>query len=209
MTSAKPQFFAPPPSSTPVVPPPGARLARGPGAGVPDAATTSAGGAAGIAGAPASRSEASTCEDDPGRRATAVPTGSGASSLGPMVPLAGASPTMVRIVRSLPHKRAVSAKCGVRRPEEMAALATRAPRARSVDRYRPARGRSGCAHRRRRQHRPVSPACYAAPSTITDGQIIDLVYAGLADGSLPQPTEDTLYMLYFPASTTITTRTRR
>ena len=44
----------------------------------------------------------------------------------------------------------------------------------------------------------------AAPTMITDDQIVDLVYAGLADHSLPAPTADTLYMVFFPSTTTIT-----
>jgi hypothetical protein len=48
----------------------------------------------------------------------------------------------------------------------------------------------------------------AAPSSITDRQIIDLVFAGLADGSLPKvPKGDlrsALYMLQLPQQTTVT-----
>src|ERR1051325_9754512 len=48
----------------------------------------------------------------------------------------------------------------------------------------------------------------AAPSSITDRQIIDLVFAGLADGSLPKvPKGDlrsALYMLLLPPQTTVT-----
>ena len=44
----------------------------------------------------------------------------------------------------------------------------------------------------------------AAPATITDDQIVDLVYAGLGDHTLPAPAADTLYMVFFPSTTTIT-----
>lgn len=46
----------------------------------------------------------------------------------------------------------------------------------------------------------------AAPAMIDDGAIVDLLYAGLADGSLPRPASglaDVLYMIWFPATTTI------
>lgn len=47
-----------------------------------------------------------------------------------------------------------------------------------------------------------------APSSISDRQIVDLVYAGLADGSLPKPANgdlrEVLYMLQFPRQTAIT-----
>jgi hypothetical protein len=47
----------------------------------------------------------------------------------------------------------------------------------------------------------------AAPTAITDAQIVDLVFAGLADGSLPRPAggdlRDALYMLQFPRQTVI------
>ena len=47
-----------------------------------------------------------------------------------------------------------------------------------------------------------------APSSISDRQIIDLVFAGLADGSFPKPANgdlrDVLYMLQFPQQTAIT-----
>lgn len=46
-----------------------------------------------------------------------------------------------------------------------------------------------------------------APAMIDDRDIIDLLYAGLADGSLPRPAgglADVLYMIWFPATTTIT-----
>ncbi|HEU4731000.1 MAG TPA: hypothetical protein VFT22_24065, partial [Kofleriaceae bacterium] len=47
----------------------------------------------------------------------------------------------------------------------------------------------------------------AAPLEIDDAQIIDLLYQGLADGSLPQPTTDggdVLYVVHFPLQTTVT-----
>lgn len=47
----------------------------------------------------------------------------------------------------------------------------------------------------------------AAPTMIDDTQIISLLYAGLADGSLPRPASglsDVLYMIYFPMQTTVT-----
>lgn len=44
----------------------------------------------------------------------------------------------------------------------------------------------------------------AAPATIDDSGIVSLLYAGVADGSLPRPAADVLYMIYFPATTTIT-----
>jgi hypothetical protein len=47
----------------------------------------------------------------------------------------------------------------------------------------------------------------AAPTAITNAQIADLVFAGLADGSLPKPPggdlRDALYMLQFPKETVI------
>jgi hypothetical protein len=46
-----------------------------------------------------------------------------------------------------------------------------------------------------------------APATIDDTDIVKLLYSGLADGTLPKPAgglADVLYMIYFPASTTIT-----
>ncbi len=46
-----------------------------------------------------------------------------------------------------------------------------------------------------------------APATIDDSDIIKLLYAGLADGTLPKPAGglgDVLYMLWFPATTTVT-----
>jgi hypothetical protein len=46
-----------------------------------------------------------------------------------------------------------------------------------------------------------------APAMIDDTQIISLLYAGLADGSLPKPVgalADVLYMIYFPMQTTVT-----
>jgi hypothetical protein len=46
-----------------------------------------------------------------------------------------------------------------------------------------------------------------APATIDDTDIISLLYRGLADGSLPKPAgglADALYMIYFPAATTVT-----
>jgi len=43
-----------------------------------------------------------------------------------------------------------------------------------------------------------------APDAISDAQIADLVFARIADGTLPQPTSpDLLYMLYFPQHTVI------
>jgi hypothetical protein len=47
----------------------------------------------------------------------------------------------------------------------------------------------------------------AAPAMIDDTQIISLLYAGLADRSLPRPAgglADVLYMIYFPMQTTVT-----
>jgi hypothetical protein len=47
----------------------------------------------------------------------------------------------------------------------------------------------------------------AAPARIDDTDIVKLLYAGLADGSLPKPAgglADALYMFFFPARTTIT-----
>jgi hypothetical protein len=49
----------------------------------------------------------------------------------------------------------------------------------------------------------------AAPATITDDQIVDLVYAGLGDHTLPAPAADTLYMVFFPSTTTITAGSER
>lgn len=46
-----------------------------------------------------------------------------------------------------------------------------------------------------------------APAMIDDADIITLLYAGLADGSLPKPAgglADVLYMIHFPATTTVT-----
>jgi hypothetical protein len=43
-----------------------------------------------------------------------------------------------------------------------------------------------------------------APDVIDDVQIVDLVFAGLADGSLPAPTANTLYMFVFPTRTMVT-----
>lgn len=46
------------------------------------------------------------------------------------------------------------------------------------------------------------------PAEITDGQIVDLLYAGLADGTIPKPASgepsDVLYLIYFPPETVIT-----
>ncbi len=42
---------------------------------------------------------------------------------------------------------------------------------------------------------------------IDDTQIVDLLFAGLADGSLPMPSLNTLYMFVFPARTTVTVGT--
>jgi hypothetical protein len=47
----------------------------------------------------------------------------------------------------------------------------------------------------------------AAPAMIDDTQIVSLLYAGLADGSLPRPvggSASVLYMIYFPRQTTVT-----
>jgi hypothetical protein len=38
----------------------------------------------------------------------------------------------------------------------------------------------------------------SSPAQIDDREIVDLLFAGLADGSLPAPTADTLYMFTFP-----------
>lgn len=46
-----------------------------------------------------------------------------------------------------------------------------------------------------------------APAMIDDTQIVSLLYAGLADGSLPRPAgglADVLYMIYVPMQTTVT-----
>ncbi|HEX8108421.1 MAG TPA: hypothetical protein VF516_11870 [Kofleriaceae bacterium] len=46
-----------------------------------------------------------------------------------------------------------------------------------------------------------------APATIDDSDIVALLYAGLANGSLPKPAgglASALYMIWFPASTTVT-----
>lgn len=43
-----------------------------------------------------------------------------------------------------------------------------------------------------------------APTMIDDGAIIDLLFQGLADGTLPSPTPDTLYMLHVPSGTVVT-----
>jgi hypothetical protein len=51
-----------------------------------------------------------------------------------------------------------------------------------------------------------------APATIDDAGIVNLLYAGLADGTLPTPPggpADALYMLWFPASTIVTAGTDR
>jgi hypothetical protein len=46
-----------------------------------------------------------------------------------------------------------------------------------------------------------------APEMIDDAQIVDLLFAGLADSSLPMPTPNTLYMFVFPAQTMVTVGT--
>lgn len=47
-----------------------------------------------------------------------------------------------------------------------------------------------------------------APASITDAEIVDLVFAGLDDGSIPVPrsgdTREALYMVHVPAQTTVT-----
>jgi hypothetical protein len=51
-----------------------------------------------------------------------------------------------------------------------------------------------------------------APAMIDDAGIVNLLYAGLADGTLPTPPggpADALYMIWFPATTTITAGTDR
>jgi hypothetical protein len=52
----------------------------------------------------------------------------------------------------------------------------------------------------------------AAPTSITDAQVIDMVYQGLAAGSLPRPGDgklgDVLYVLYFPSRTRVTAGTQ-
>jgi len=51
-----------------------------------------------------------------------------------------------------------------------------------------------------------------APSAITDAAIVDLVFHGLADGSLPQPPGglgDALYMIHLPAHTVVTAAAAR
>jgi hypothetical protein len=54
----------------------------------------------------------------------------------------------------------------------------------------------------------VVPKTVAAPDAISDLEIVDLLYAGLADGSLPKPPggdlRDALYMFYFPQHTVVT-----
>jgi hypothetical protein len=51
-----------------------------------------------------------------------------------------------------------------------------------------------------------------APAAINDGEIVDLLFKGLADASLPQPaggTAEALYMLHVPAQTQVTLGTAR
>lgn len=43
-----------------------------------------------------------------------------------------------------------------------------------------------------------------APSTISDGEIQKWILAGIADATLPAPTDQTIYLLYYPETTTIT-----
>lgn len=48
-----------------------------------------------------------------------------------------------------------------------------------------------------------------APAAIADGEILDLLFAGLADGTIPQPAAGepgVLYMVHFPAHTVVTDR---
>lgn len=44
----------------------------------------------------------------------------------------------------------------------------------------------------------------SAPDTITEGQIIDLVFGGIGDASLPPPGPDVLYIVNFPPHTKVT-----
>lgn len=43
-----------------------------------------------------------------------------------------------------------------------------------------------------------------APEAIDDREIVDLLFAGIADGSIPSPTAATLYMFYFGTQTAVT-----
>lgn len=42
------------------------------------------------------------------------------------------------------------------------------------------------------------------PTTIDDRELVDLLFAGIADGTIPAPTPDTLYMFYVGRETTVT-----
>jgi hypothetical protein len=52
-----------------------------------------------------------------------------------------------------------------------------------------------------------------APDTITDVQIVDIIFSGLADGTLPRPADgnlgNVLYMLWFSAHTVVTAGSQR
>ena len=48
-----------------------------------------------------------------------------------------------------------------------------------------------------------------SPDTIDDTGIVDMLYQGLADGTVPKPTADTLYMIYFTSHTTVTAGSAR
>ncbi len=43
----------------------------------------------------------------------------------------------------------------------------------------------------------------AAPAQVTDSQIQDVLTAWIADGGIPKPTENTIYLIYYPVTTVV------